>query len=203
MFHMMDTLGVGRTDDPTNFMVRSGRTDPDFFGGLNMLFRYKAFSLRTQFSVAFGAQKRLPAFYSSAGIPTPDRNLPRHLQNRWKNPGDELIPGIAPGVPGSRAETELTLPLLERNHIVNIYDMYNASDALVANADFIRCRGISLGYDIPEKYSKLVHIRRATVSFSLSNPFVIAFDKDWDGYDPETAGWPARRTMSFSINMSL
>ena len=37
----------------------------------------------------------------------------------------------------------------------------------------------------------------------LANPFFIAFDKAWEGRDPETANWPARRTVSCSLTLNF
>ena len=42
-----------------------------------------------------------------------------------------------------------------------------------------------------------------SVNASLSNPFFIAFDKAWEGRDPETATWPARRTFSWSLTLNF
>ena len=83
------------------------------------------------------------------------------------------------------------------------YDMYNLANVQVASTDFIRCRSISLQYYLPADYLKKIGIRQASVSASLSNPFFIAFDKAWEGKDPETADWPARRTVSCSLSLSF
>ena len=199
-FNLMD---INLTNNPLDFLVVSGTTEPNLFGGINTMFRYKNITLRGTFSMAFGAQKRLPNLYpETTGAPGPDSNIPRILNNRWKNPGDENIPGIYPGIPGAPYRLDQYLPLVNRAS-VNRYEMYNYSDERVANADFIRCRQLSLAYDLPSVVLNAIGVRRATLSLSMANPFLIAFDKDWLGYDPETGGWPARRTTSFSINISL
>jgi hypothetical protein len=48
-----------------------------------------------------------------------------------------------------------------------------------------------------------IGVRRASVNASLANPFFIAFDKAWEGRDPETANWPARRTVSCSLTLNF
>jgi hypothetical protein len=73
----------------------------------------------------------------------------------------------------------------------------------VADIDFIRCRQISFTYDFAPELLKKIYAKRLAISASMSNPFLIAFDKDWRGYDPETGGWPARRTTSLSVNMTF
>ncbi|MGN6510977.1 MAG: SusC/RagA family TonB-linked outer membrane protein, partial [Chitinophaga sp.] len=97
MFNFMD----GKlSDDYTNFLVETGKLEPDFTGGVSTSLRYKRLSLHVMFSVAFGADKRLPVYYNASGAPTPEQNAPRVLNDRWKQPGDEQytnIPAVPPG----------------------------------------------------------------------------------------------------------
>jgi hypothetical protein len=46
-------------------------------------------------------------------------------------------------------------------------------------------------------------MRNAYVSASLTNPFFIAFDSKWQGRDPETASWPARKSFTLSVNLTF
>ena len=73
--------------------------------------------------------------------------------------------------------------------MMSLYDMYNQSDIRVANMDFIRCRSLQLQWYLPTAFLKQLKVRQASISASLSNPFFIAFDKEWEGRDPETADW--------------
>lgn len=54
-----------------------------------------------------------------------------------------------------------------------------------------------------ESILKALHLKYASISWSMSNPFMIAFDKAWKGLDPETKNWPARRTTSLSLNVTF
>ena len=81
--------------------------------------------------------------------------------------------------------------------------MYNYSTARIADTDFIRCRSISLQYDIPKSVYSMIGLRNAYVSASLTNPFFIAFDSKWEGRDPETAQWPARKSFTFTLNLTF
>ncbi len=187
------------SDNPLDWLVVSGNTEPDFFGGLMTSLRYKGLQLNMSFAVSFGAQSRLPAFYDKAGAPTPDRNAPLYMMDRWRKPGDELHTDV-PSIPGSLNLMDLFLPT---GNVMNRYEMYNLSDFRIADSDFIRCRNISLNYNIPSRITDRIGVRRMAVSASMANPFVITFDKKWDGRDPETGGWPARRLVSFSLNLSF
>lgn len=200
MFNYMD---IKPTSNNLDFLVKSGKLEPDFSGGFNTVFRYKNISLYAQFAMAFGAHKRVPPYYNASGAPTPEQNVPRSLQDRWRKPGDELYTNIPAIPPGNPRYFELTLPLLNASTILSPYTMYNSSDFMVANADFIRCRQISLNYEFQQSLLERIHIKRLSTSLSLTNPFLLTFDKKWRGYDPETAGWPARKTGSISFNMTL
>ena len=167
------------------------------------MIRYKNITLYAQFAMAFGATKRVPVFYNASGAPTPEQNIPRILENRWKKPGDELYTNIPAIPPGNPRYFEIMLPQLNSSLPVSPYTLFNASDYMVANADFIRCRQISLNYEFQQSLLKRLHIKRLSTSLSLTNPFLLTFDEKWRGYDPETAGWPARKTGSISFNMTL
>lgn len=198
-FRFMD---ITPTDNDLDYLVKSGKLEPDFAGGLSTSIRYKHFSLRAQFAMAFGAQKRLPAIYNPSGAPTPEQNVSRILLNRWKQPGDELNTDIPSIPPGNMNHFFQYLPTVN-SVFLSPYTMYQLSDLRVADADFIRCRAIGLSYDIPATWLNQWHCKRLLVSVNMTNPFLIAFDKRWDGYDPETGGWPARQTNTISLQMSF
>lgn len=196
-------MDITQTDNDLDYLVRSGKLEPDFSGGVSTSIRYKSFSLRTQFAVAFGNQKRLPIIYNNSGAPLPDQNASRFLLDRWKKPGDELLTDIPAIPPGNPNQILVTLPTIATGAMMSPYEMYSMSDRRVADADFIRCRSIGLTFDLPAQTLKKLHVKRLSFSASLTNPFLITFDKAWQGYDPETGSWPARRTGSIGLNMSL
>jgi TonB-linked SusC/RagA family outer membrane protein len=194
-----------KTENYLDYLAESGKTEPDISGGFNTMLRYKALTLHAQFAFAFGARGRLPAFYNSTGAPTPERNVPRLLKDRWKQPGDETRTDV-PSIPyGNINRLNVTLPdmTVSTAAYISPYAMYNTSDLRTADADFIRCRTLSLSYNLPTELLKKLYMKRLSLSASMSNPFLVAFDKDWKGYDPETGGWPARRTTSLSVNMTF
>ncbi len=200
---MFNNMDIKLTANDLDFLVKSGKQDPDFSGGANTMVRYRNISFYAQFAMAFGASKRIPAFYNASGAPTPEQNVPRILKDRWQHPGDELHTDVPVIPPGNPRYYELTLPQLNRSTTLTPFTMYNSSDYMVANADFIRCRQVSLNYEFGQSILERIHIKRLSTSLSLTNPFLISFDEKWRGYDPETAGWPARRMASISFNMTL
>lgn len=64
-------MDIEKTNDFTEFLVRSGNFDSDFTGGFNTQVRYKRLSFTMQFAMQFGGQDRLPELYSGTlkGVP--------------------------------------------------------------------------------------------------------------------------------------
>ena len=199
MFKYMD---IEKTSNDLDYLVKAGCIEPNFSGGLNTMIRYKNVFLRATFALSFGSQQILPEVYPLYGAPSPEKNAPRYMLDRWRKSGDEDhtdIPAIPTGYTNGRMQMLPTATILTEY----IYKMYNQSDVRVADTDFIRCRQLALQYDLPRKVSDLVHLRRISFSASMSNPFFIAFDKKWEGRDPETADWPARKSISFSLSLNF
>ena len=189
-----------------DFLVKAGCTEPDLYGGINTSLRYRNFHLRAAFAISVGAQGWLPSFYASSGMPRPESNVPRYMADRWRQPGDEThttIPSIPAGNPNDLYTTLYYGDDGLSSHYSSIYEMYNRSTARIADTGFLRCRSISLQYDLPKDFINKLGMINAYVSASLTNPFVIAFDKRWEGRDPETMTWPARRTFSIALNLSF
>ena len=75
-----------------------------------------------------------------------------------------------------------------------------SSPSRVYNRDFIRLDNISLGYTIPQNWTRKFNIERCRVSMSCNN--VATWARDWEYGDPETGGW-ARRTFNFGLQLTL
>ena len=128
------------------------------------------------------------------------------MADRWRQPGDEAhttIPSIPAGNPNDLYTTLYYGDDGLSSQYSSIYEMYNRSTARIADTGFLRCRSISLQYDLPKDFINKLGMINAYVTASLTNPFVIAFDKRWEGRDPETMTWPARRTFSIALNLSF
>lgn len=196
-----------KADSPLDFLVESGKFTPDFAGGVNTMLKYKNWSLYALFAVQWGGHGRLPELFPGAsvyvnGLPKPEQNASRELLHRWKKQGDEAYTRI-PSLPGTGNEN-IYLPALAPKYSqlrANLYQLYNLSDQRVANTDFIRCRSISLAYELKEEWLKPLFLRRMQVKASMTNPFMWVSDAKWKGLDPETGDWPARRVTSLSLQM--
>lgn len=187
-----------------NYLVPTGRMLPDISGGFSTSFRYRSFTAGLMFAYQFGAANRLPAIYdysNYAGTPDAMGNVNRHLFHRWRKPGDENIAGIYPSVPGISNVSNIVD--VGRGDYRNRYELYAFSDARTASTDMIRCRSITLGYDFSQQVLKRLPVHRLAIKASMTNPFMWVSDNRWEGLDPSTADWPARRISSISVQMSL
>ena len=130
--------------------------------------------------------------------------MPTYMLDRWRQPGDELltdIPSIAAGNPN---DINITLKYGSNGEYWSSpYQMYNYSTARIADTDFIRCRSLSLQYDLPKPALATLGMLNAYITASLTNPFFIAFDSKWNGRDPETASWPARKSFTLALNITF
>lgn len=192
------------TENPLSYLVPTGKLTPDFNGGFNTKLSFKGWSIYTQFAVQLGGSGRLPSLFnygSFDGIPYPETNVSRQLTNRWQNPGDEINTNI-PSTPGINGNTAFQYLPSETN-LYKRYEIYYYSDIRIARTDLIRCSQISVSYDFDKRLLDFSPVKFLTLRLSLSNPFFIAFDKSWNGVDPETGNWPARKSVSFSINASF
>lgn len=186
---------------PLNYLVKSGKFTPDFSGGLNMMFKYRNWSLFALFNVQWGGHARLPKLYdtdNNYGIPTPEQNVSRDLALRWRKVGDKTN---IPSIPTSEAYIDLPATASVASTERKLYDMYNNSDLRVANTDFIRCRSLSLSYEFNQKWLSRIAAQRFVIKASMTNPFMWVSDSKWDGLDPETGNWPARRVTSLSLQV--
>ena len=197
-FAYMDVLNGA---SPLNYLVKSGKFTPDFSGGLNMMFKYRNWSLFALFNVQWGGHARLPKLYdtdNNYGIPTPEQNVSRYLALRWRKVGDKTN---IPSIPTSEAYIDLPATASVASTERKLYDMYNNSDLRVANTDFIRCRSLSLSYEFNQKWLSRIAAQRFVIKASMTNPFMWVSDSKWDGLDPETGNWPARRVTSLSLQV--
>lgn len=197
-----DEVEADGSVDPTTFLVYSGQSEPYFTGGLNTRVRWKDFSIGMDFALLLGAKKRLPNPYSTftyGKMPDIFSNLSKELNDRWKQPGDELHTNIPALYTSIRDLYNLNLP---NGLYDNIYSMWANSDVRVADASFLRCTQLSLSYNIPRTVCKKIGLSRIMVSANVNNLFVIA-SKDWKGYDPELGYSIQPKIFSMGLNVGF
>lgn len=193
----------------------SGTREPTLAGGFSASLRYKSLSLNANFSFSMGAKERLNNLYESdQRLPVPQQNLSSEFVDRWRKPGDEAhtnIPGISTNTLGYLQQKK-TAPdgrtyFSKYSGGFSYWTMYNASDLRVVSKDFLRCRSLSLSYNLPETLCERISMRAISLSFTTSNLFVLK-DPKLKGRDPEQiklgAGViPPQRTYSFGVNINF
>lgn len=196
-------------------MVFSGNREPKMSGGFGTSFRYKRLNLSMGFSYALGSDLRLNKLFDIVGAPLPHENMPYEMVNRWRKPGDENITNV-PRINSKWIEIRDIAEPYEGNTSVtynwnrvgrSTYQMWDNSDHRVVSGDFLRCTSLSLSYTFAQELIKKLYLKGASISFSVSNPFVIA-SKELKGKDPETVGLgsgtlPPQQSYSLSIRFTL
>lgn len=134
---------------------------PKYYGGISSEFTYKRIVLSTFF--IFKKQLRKIPFVTTGG---PMGNIPAYVyNNHWQQPGDQTTyPRFTTGAPANEG-------------------WFSESDGAYADASFIRCSNLVLGYSLPDAACKKLHVHGAMLSLNLSNVFTITPYKD---IDPES-----------------
>jgi TonB-linked SusC/RagA family outer membrane protein len=149
--------------------IEDGTPMPKYTGGFATEFRYKAFSLRGNFSYITG-NKIFNYFrrYVDHDLNETQFNvmMPRDDYKLWQKPGD-----IA------------TKPLPQ-----NARNSFDPSTRFIDDGSFLKIRNITLSYDVPSALLSKVKVKGLMISLSADN--VYTFTNFW-GQDPEVSITPA------------
>lgn len=141
---------------------KTGKVSPDVFGGFSTNVQYKQFDLSAMFGFAIGGKiyNYSRQEYDSDGTYT-DRNQMnlRPGWSRWEKPGDVA-----------------THPIARYNNSDN---GNSPSTRYLEDADFLKLRSLSLGYNLDLSAYNINNVR---ISLTGENLFVIT---DYSGVDPE------------------
>ncbi|MDR0431464.1 MAG: TonB-dependent receptor [Tannerellaceae bacterium] len=174
--------------------VTLGTLTPDFFGGFSTNFAWKSFDLNAVFSYSVGGQiyNYSRQEFDSDGTYT-DRNQYKLQKgwSRWEKPGDNATH---------------PLPAYNNNSKAN-----NASSRYIEDADYLKLRTLSVGYNfsLPQW-----HVSNLRLFFTAENVFTIT---PYSGIDPEipikddgkivnvvgASVYPLTRKFMFGLNFTL
>ena len=168
-------------------------TQPKFTYGVTNTFSWKGFELRVLVQGVQGSKAvyGLDRFILSGGG---FYNASAEMLNRWQSedkPGDGIVPRY--------------------NAAGNSGDF---SSRFVRDASFVRVRNISLGYNLPEKLLRPLHIK--SVRFNLTAQNLFTFTK-YPGYNPEVniegtsvfrtnvdqGSYPFAKTLAMGFNVNF
>jgi hypothetical protein len=181
--------------NPTSIdaLYYAGPTTAPYYGSLSQSFRYKQFTVYAIGTYSFGAVFRRPTVstYATTRQPYVQYDLNRDIDKRWRTAGDEANTNV-PGIAGVYAPLSLF--------------RYGFSDINVLDADYIRLREVSIGYDLPAAIAGKITAKNINFNIAVRNPGLL-WTKNKEGIDPDflpnLAGTAISLPPSASFTMSL
>ena len=84
------------------------------------------------------------------------------------------------------------------------YKNNEASSFWVRNGSFLRCKNISLSYDLPQSFTQRLGINKVRFFLNGTNLFLLQDKIKW--MDPEATSisdYPVMRNFSFGVNVTI
>jgi TonB-linked SusC/RagA family outer membrane protein len=159
-FRFVDQDGNGTID--SNDWVEIGNPYPKFTGGLNITLEWKSFDFNMFWYTSLGAQ----VWDATRRYDMNFTNYRGSALERWTGEG-----------------TSDTYPRLTYSDLNGNFK--TPSDFWVKNADYLRLRNLSIGYNLPIQATSWLHISKLRVYLSAENLFTFT---NYDGYEPEIGG---------------
>lgn len=130
--------------------------------------------------------------------------------------GNEIFNGVKIRTEGTGNEATLSTTMRDvwtadniTGSIPNPKSPYHSvsSSRYLEDGSYLRLKDLTIGYSLPEKWVKKMHIQRWRFYVSMSNLFTLT---DYSGYDPEVGSWgldwgnyPQARTFMFGTNINF
>lgn len=215
--------GLSRNEYLSRIFTYSGSRTPTSYGSFSTEISWKQFNFRAEFSYKLGYKQRLLRLYEDGNpaLPMPEKNINSVFVNRWRKPGDEAFTTV-PALSNIKLDMYNPQTASEDLYQYTMVDpeyrgiggpteytgwyMYDYSDERVVKGDHIRLRAITLGYDVPSRFSKRLGLSSLRLDLQVQNLAVFAFDHKLKGQDPDqvsSVGLPVLPTYNFSINVSF
>ncbi len=184
--------------DPTYDRTYLGSQIPKYTFGANIGFTYKSFDFSTFLQGIAGVSGQLSGYagyaFNNLG------NIQRWQMDGRFNPDN---PTRYPDYP--------RLEVISNSGTPNTA----TSDFWILNASYLRVKNMQLGYSLPEKWLKPLHVKRTRIYASAEN--LLTFSKYRQGWDPEINGvnipgsgnngggayYPILRTITLGINLKF
>lgn len=145
-----------------NDLVYSGTVIPKVNVAMTNILSYRdlSFSFMITYEGGHIFRNVVPAFISSSSL----GNYPVEYRRVWKKPGDETIRGIAPAYTGRAIPTQLS-------------QAWQNSDATVLPGDIIKLRDVTVSYQLPSQWLRIVRMDSMRVMLQGQNLFAIGLNK--------------------------
>lgn len=164
-----DTLRLAsqiKVDDP----VFAGTTQPLWYGGLTNIVTYQNFSLSFLIVYNLGHQMRsdVNRFYTGRLL----NNIPAYFEDRWKQPGDELVTDVPRYIANSATSTST------RN-----VNFYTQSTSNIVSASYAKIRDFTLSYSVGSSLLNKLSMSDLSVYGQINN--IMLWTNNKLGIDPE------------------
>lgn len=184
-----DIDGDGRIT--TADRTKIGNGTPDFFGGITNSFSYKGLDFSFMFQFNYGNDiYNATRLYANTTMEK-NYNMMAEVADRW--------------TPSNASNT------------VPKYDGYIKNELysrFIEDGSFLRLKNLTLGYTLPQRWTRKFYVNKLRVYFSAQNLFVVT---GYSGYDPEVSvassspatpaldwgAYPKSRVYTFGIDLSL
>lgn len=169
--------------------VAVGKSDPDFFGGLNNSFRFKGFQLDMLLQFSGHSTKYGVDYYAGTAPPGYRAvNMSSYIYQLFQQTNGKIA--------------TRTFGYNSDGTAYNSFVKYVQSDAVLSNGAYLRFKNVALSYTFKDNWIKRLKMSSARVFLQGQN--LLTFTK-FKGYDPETpaVNIPPLRTLIAGINFSL
>ncbi len=178
----MDNSGVINEDDRTII----GYAQPKFIASLNNTLRYKSFDLSFFFQGVYGNSIFNVTKVDMTSMST-ICNQYASVLDRWTGPNtSNTVPRAVYGDPNNN-----TRP----------------SNRYLEDGSYLRLKNLTLGYSLPDKYARKVHLKGLRVYVEGTNLFTLT---SYTGFDPEVGvssidwgTYPVTRTVSLGVDIKF
>jgi len=152
-----------------------GSALPVGFGGFNTTVNYRNFEILVFFSYAYGHQS-FNQFQINWGTMTGLNNVRKDaFDNRYRYVFPGMDPKLAAEIRESNKYATAVVP-------GTTADQRESTDYFIENADFFRCRDLSLSYKLPPSITKRLKVQNIQVYGNVQNLFIIT---KYTGFNPE------------------
>lgn len=160
----------GLADNGLGDYVAVGKSNPDFFGGMNNSLSYKDFQLDFLFQFTGKSSKYSIDYYTGIAPPGYNAiNMSSYAYDLFKLTDGKIATRTA-GI-----NTDGTA--------YNSYYKYTQSDAMLSNGAYLRLKNVALSYRFKNDWIKAMHLGSAQVFLQGQN--LLTFT-NFKGYDPES-----------------
>lgn len=187
--------GDGTLENPGD-RVRVGNNLPRYLYGINLGASYEGFDLSI-FLQGTGKRDAWLASVLTFPMYSDFKFIPLYegTENYWR-------PVDAAGGDYTCANPDAEFPRIYDGY-GNMGSNYRTSDRYLSDASYLRIKNVTLSYSFPKRWIDKISLSQLKAFVSIEN--LATFSSLNKGIDPETLSWnyPAFRTVSFGLNVTL